>query len=447
MKKSDVYTVVIDAYTSEGAGIARIDGMAVFVPQAIKGEECEIMILKVEKSFAYAKLIRVLRASPEREESSCEYYPKCGGCDLWHMTYEEELRIKEDRVRSAICRIAKSEAEVLPIIGANAQERYRNKAQFPVGSDFCSGFYRPRSHDIVSSENCLIQSALADKIRFVVHKWQKENNIPSYDEKSGKGVLRHIYVRSGKGGAVLCLIVTAKPQKTDELISLINKECSEVCGIVININDKNTNVILGDKYITLCGNGFVEDELCGLKFRISPAAFYQVNHDQTEVLYKTALSLVEKAKAKYVLDLYCGIGTITLNLALSAERVTGVEVVPQAIEDAKVNAKLNGIKNAEFICADASEAAQMLAQRGELPDAIVVDPPRKGLAPEGIAAIKKMAPKTVVYVSCDPATLARDIKIFEEDGKYKAVTVQPVDMFPRTKHCEVVVQLRSDINS
>ena len=441
MKKGNLHTVEITAYTSEGAGIARIDGMAVFVPLALRGEVCEIMILKVEKSFAYAKLIRVIKQSPERVESECEYYPKCGGCTLWHMSYEEELHVKEEHVRSCIERIAKLSVPVLPVIGAENIHRYRNKAQFPVGKDATSGFYRPRSHDIVPSPICLIQSEVADKIRAEVHTWQKECNIASYDEKSGKGVLRHIYVRNGKGGALLCLVATKKPENTDKLIARITETCPEICGIVLNINKEKTNVILGNKYITLWGKSALSDELCKTEFSISPAAFYQVNHAQTEKLYDIATTFALSGGAKTALDLYCGIGTITLKLAKSLDRVIGVEVVPQAIEDAKKNAEINGIKNAEFICADAGKAAEMLALRGEKPDAIVVDPPRKGLAPEVISEIKRMAPETVVYVSCDPATLARDLKIFEEDGSYKVKTVQPVDMFPRTRHVECVVRL------
>ncbi len=442
MKKGNVHTVEITAYTSEGAGIARIDGMAVFIPGALRGEVCEIMILKVEKSFAYAKLIRVIEASSARVQSECGYYPKCGGCTMWHMSYDEELRVKEEHVRSCIERIAKLSVPVLPIIGAESVHRYRNKAQFPVGRDAKSGFYRPRSHDIVPSESCLIQSEAADKVRASVHSWQRECSIASYDEKSGKGILRHIYVRNGKGGALLCLVVTEKPKNTDKLIEKVTHDCPEVCGIVLNINKEKTNVILGNKYITLWGSASLSDELSGIEFSISPAAFYQVNHAQTERLYDIAVSLATSNGAKSALDLYCGIGTITLNLAKRMERVIGVEVVSQAIEDAKKNAELNGIRNAEFICADAGEAAALLASRGEKPDAIVVDPPRKGLSPEVIAEIKRMAPESVVYVSCDPATLARDLKTFEEDGSYTVKSVQPVDMFPRTKHCEVVCALR-----
>lgn len=438
MKKGDLYTVEITGYTSEGAGIARIDGMAVFVPLALRGEVCEIMILKVEKSFAYAKLIRVIEASSERVESECRYYPKCGGCTMWHMTYAEELRLKEERVRSAIERIAGLDTPVLPIIGADSTTRYRNKAQFPVSANAESGFYRPRSHDIVESKVCLIQSEIADRVRAVVHTWQKECGIESYNEKSGKGILRHIYVRNGKGGALLCLVVTKKPDGLSKLCEKLSAEAPEVCGAVLNINKKKTNVILGDKYITLWGEETLCDELSGIEFSISPAAFYQVNRNQTEKLYDTAVSLALKSGAKYALDLYCGIGTITLKLAKALERVVGVEVVPQAIEDAKRNAEKNGIANTEFICADAGQAAEMLAARGEKPDAIVVDPPRKGLSPEVISEIKCMAPETLVYVSCDPATLARDLKIICEGGDYTAVSVQPVDMFPRTKHVENV---------
>ncbi len=442
MIKGNVYTVEIEGYSSEGAGIARIDGMAVFVPLALRGETCEIKILKVEKSFAYAKLMNVIEKSPHRVESECEYYPKCGGCSLWHMSYEEELRLKEERVASAISRIAGLDIPILPIIGADNIHRYRNKAQFPAGNGCESGFYRTRSHDIVPSSVCLIQSEVADSLRAAVHSWQKKFGIPSYDEKSGKGVLRHVYVRNGDGGALLCLVVTKKPDHTDELVHAVRAACPSVCGIMLNINRKNTNVILSDEYISLWGERELSDTLCGNTFLISPAAFYQVNHAQTEKLYETAVNLALSGKAESALDLYCGIGTITLVLAKKVAHVIGVEVVPEAIENAKENARRNGIENAEFFCADAGEAAKRLAERGERPDVIVVDPPRKGLSPDVISAIKEMAPKTLVYVSCDPATLARDLKLLCEDGSFEAISAQPVDMFPRTKHCEVVCALK-----
>ncbi len=441
MIKGNIFTAKIDGYTSEGAGIARVDGMAVFVPLALVGEVCEIKIIKVEKSFAYAKLLSVIEKSPERVESECECFPKCGGCSLWHMSYAEELRFKQERVASAISRIAAISVPILPIIGADSVYRYRNKAQFPVGEEFQSGFYRARSHDIVPSTRCLIQSEIADSLRTEVHSWQKKFGISSYDEKSGKGILRHVYVRNGDGGALLCLVVTKKPDHTDRLIEMVRAACPSVCGIMLNINRKNTNVVLSDEYISLWGEQELFDELCGNEFCISPASFYQVNHAQTEKLYETAVNLALSGGAETALDLYCGIGTITLALARRLQRVIGVEVVPQAIENAKENAKRNGICNAEFFCADAGEAAKMLADRGERPDAIVVDPPRKGLSPDVVFEIKKMAPKTLVYVSCDPATLARDLKLFCEDGFFNVISVQPVDMFPRTSHVECCVQL------
>lgn len=444
MIKGDVFTAKIEDYTSEGAGVARIDGMAVFVPLALKNEECEIKILKVEKSFAYAKLIRVIKESPARVESECKYYPKCGGCTMWHMTYDEELRIKEGRVRAAIERIAGLSVSVSPIVGAPGTTRYRNKAQFPAGDGCRSGFYRPRSHDIVPSDTCLIQSEIADEVRRAVHLWQSEYNIPHYNEMTGKGILRHIYVRNGKGGAHVCLVVTRKPDHTDKLCDILKRECPSVCGVELNINSKNTNVILGEKYINLCGSRELSDTLCGNEFMISPASFYQVNHDQTERLYDIAVNFATEDGAQTALDLYCGIGTITLALARRMQSVIGVEVVPQAIENAKKNAKRNRLLNTEFLCADAGEAAKMFTKRGEHPDAIVVDPPRKGLSPDVIDAIGEMSPKTLVYVSCDPATLARDLKLIVQKG-YEVKTVQPVDMFPRTKHVECCVKLCREV--
>ena len=448
MEKGSIYTVKISGYTSEGAGIARIDGMAVFIPLAMRGETCEIKILKVLKNLAYARLLRVIEASPERVESRCEYFPKCGGCDLWHMSYAEELRFKEERVRDAIERISGLDIPINPIIGAERTERYRNKAQFPVGEkngEAVSGFYRPHSHDIVPSERCIIQSEAADALRRAMMKWQEDYGIASYDEETGRGIVRHIYVRNGKSGAMLCLVVSHRPKHTDELKIYAERACPDLGGIVININNKKTNVILGTSYETVSGEDCMTDELSGLKFRISPAAFYQVNHDQAERLYALAVDYIVKSGAETALDLYCGIGTITLCMAKHLRHVTGVETVPQAIEDSRINAKLNGIENAEFICADAEKAIKLPSLCTRQPDAILVDPPRKGLAPEVIDWIRETGVKTVVYVSCDPATLARDLKLICADGEYTAISATPVDMFPRTKHCEVVCAIQRQI--
>lgn len=439
MEKGNRYTAEITGCTTEGAGIARIDGIVVFVPNTLEGETCEIEVLKVKKSFAYARLVSVLKASEERIKSGCEYFPKCGGCSLWHMTYREELRIKETRVRDAIERIGGLSVPINTIIGAEAITCYRNKAQFPAG-DGISGFYRSRSHDIVPSDRCLIQSEESDRLRHAVESWQKRFKIPHYDERRRRGLLRHIYVRNGRYKTLLTIVATGKIPHTDELIEEARKACANLGGVVLNINREDTNVILGEKYITLWGDGYSEDEMCNLRFRISPAAFYQVNHAQTEKLYAKATELALSNGAETALDLYCGIGTITLCLAKKLKKVIGVEVIPEAVADAKKNAEINGISNAEFICADAGEAAQKICGHGEKPDVIIVDPPRKGISPEVTDAMVKMEPKSIVYVSCDPATLARDLKELSEKG-YTPVSATPVDMFPRTKHVETVVSL------
>lgn len=444
MEKGNIYTVSISGYTSEGAGIARIDGRAVFIPLAMHGETCEIKILKVLKNLAYAKLLRVIDASPARVDSKCEYFPKCGGCDLWHMTYEEELRFKEEKVRDAITRIAGLDITINPILGSERTVRYRNKAQFPAGVEkgsVVSGFYRPHSHDIVPSESCIIQSTAADIIRRAVMKWQEDFGVPSYDEETCRGVVRHIYVRNGKKGAMLCLVATRRPKYLDELCEHVKRAYPDICGIIININNEKTNVILGKRYETVCGAPYIEDEMSCLRFRISPAAFYQVNRDQAEKLYSVAIEYIKESGAETALDLYCGIGTITLCMAKNLRRVTGIETVPEAIEDARENAKLNGMENAEFICADVGEAMKLPTLCDERPDAVLVDPPRKGLSPAALSRIKNLGAKTLVYVSCDPATLARDLKLLCGDGTYTAVSATPVDMFPRTKHVECVVRL------
>ncbi len=444
MEKGNIFTVEISGYTSEGAGIARIDGRAVFVPLAMRGETCEIKILKVLKNLAYAKLLRVISASPARVESECEYFPKCGGCDLWHMTYEEELSFKENKVRDAITRIAGLNIEINPILGSERTVRYRNKAQFPVGNEggkVASGFYRPHSHDIVPSENCIIQSEAADTIRRAVMKWQEDFSVPSYDEETCRGVVRHIYVRNGEKGAMLCLVAARRPKYLDELCEYVKRAYPDICGITININNEKTNVILGDRYETVCGTPYMEDKLSDLRFRISPAAFYQVNRDQAERLYSLAIDYIKESGAETALDLYCGIGTITLCMAKHLRRVIGIEVVEKAIEDARENAKLNGIENAEFFCADVGEAMKLPGICDERPDAVLVDPPRKGLSPVALSWIKNLGAKTLVYVSCDPATLARDLGLLCGDGTYTAVSATPVDMFPRTKHVECVVRL------
>lgn len=437
--KNSEYEVKITGYSSDGAGVSRIDGQVVFVSGTIDGEACRIKILKVNKNVAYGKLVSVIAPSENRIKPECKYYPRCGGCDFHHMSYDEELRAKENQVQSVISRIGGLDIKVEPIVGSENISRYRNKAQFPIGmaDKIVSGFYRSHSHDIVPCDDCIIQSEFANKVCKTVILWMEKFNISPYDEREGKGIVRHIYVRN----TMLCLVVTKKPKFLAELTDIVLKAHPETSGIILNYNSESTNVILGNKDEVIFGEGFVTDTLCGNEFELSPHAFYQVNHAQAERLYALAIEKAGLSGNETVIDLYCGAGTITLALAKYAKSAIGVEIVPQAIQNAKENAKRNGAENVEFICGDATLAASELKRRGISADVVVVDPPRKGLTPELIKTIAEISPKRVVYVSCDPATLARDLKLFGEVS-YKTESVTPVDMFPRTRHCECVASLR-----
>ncbi len=444
LQKNKVYRAELTGYTAEGAAVAHIDGMAVFVPGGAAGDQCDIKIVKVGKKLAFGRIERILVRSKHRIEPACPHAGKCGGCCYQHLTYEEELRAKERKVSDALRRIGGMEGVLEGITGAEEITHYRNKAQYPVGEDESgpyTGFYRPRSHDIVKAERCLITSETADRIAALVCAWMKDNGIPAYDEMTHHGLIRHIYVRTGavSGEAHLCLITTRpKLPAKDDLITRLTAAIPGLTGIVQNINKRTDNVILGDRTVTLWGESELQDVLCGNVFRLSPHAFYQVNHAQTERLYACALDFAALTGKETVIDLYCGAGTITLALAGKAARVIGVEIVPEAIDNARENAERNNIQNAEFICADAGQAAMMLADRGEHPDVLTVDPPRKGLSLEAIEAVAKMQPERVVYVSCDPATLARDCKLFAERG-YRTVKAHAYDLFPRTHHVETVV--------
>lgn len=438
--KNSEHTVKITGYNSDGAGVSRVDGQVVFIPGVIEGEVCRIKILKANKNIAYGRLLEIVEPSERRTESACPYFPKCGGCDFQHMDYKEELRAKENQVQSVISRIAGLDIKVSPIVGAENVSRYRNKAQFPIGEKegkAVSGFYRVHSHDIIPCDDCIIQSGFANAICKTVLLWMNRFNIPPYDEKKNTGVVRHVYVRN----TMLCLVVTRKPKFLQELTRLVLKNHPETSGIILNYNKENTNVILGKKDEVIYGKGYVLGTLCGNEFELSPHAFYQVNHAQAEKLYALAIEKAELSGNETVIDLYCGAGTITLALAKYAKSAIGVEIVPQAILNAKKNAERNGVGNVEFICGDTTLAAEELKRRGICADVVVVDPPRKGLTPELIKTIAEINPKRVVYVSCDPATLARDLKLFGEVN-YKTESVTPVDMFPRTRHCECVASLR-----
>ena len=442
LEKGSVYTAVIDGYSSEGLGIARVNGAVVFVPHAVRGEEIDLRITKVMKTSCAGEIVKIHNPSPERMEPECPYAGKCGGCAYRHLTYPEELWAKRQRVQDALTRIGGLELTVEEILGAKNPEHYRNKSQYPVGADGSIGFFQARTHKVVPIRRCLIQTEATDRTAQAVGEWMRRYKISAYDETTGKGLVRHVCVRVNRKGESLCCVVVNgnKVPREPELAAYVTAAVPHTVGVLLNSNTRRGNVVLGDKYRTLFGRNYLMDTLCGLEFKLSMPSFYQVNRDQAEVLYGKALEFAGLTGNETVLDLYCGIGTITLCLAKAAKRVIGAEIVPPAIRDAKENALRNHIENAEFFCGDAADIAAKLESDGLRPDVVTVDPPRKGLAPEVIASVAAMGPEKVVYVSCDPATLGRDVKIFREFG-YEAKRAAAVDMFPGTAHVETVCLL------
>ena len=441
-KKNEQHPLRIEGYGSAGEGVARLEGQAVFVKGALAGEICQVQLLKVGKSAAWGRVTQVLTPVPGRQSPDCPRYPRCGGCQLRHMTYAEELRFKRQKVQDALQRIGGWTGRVEKIHGAEAPDRYRNKIQFPVADGPRVGFFRARSHEVIDAEDCLLQPLAATRLREAFKLWMERYQVPAYDERVHGGLIRHFYVRVNRRGQSLCAVIangTDLPHQ-EELVQALRRAEPDLAGVVLSVNQEKTNVILGKTHRCLWGRDYLEDTLCGLTFRLSVPSFYQVNREQAEVLYGRALAFAGLTGRETVLDLYCGIGTITLVMARQAGRAIGAEVIPAAVEDAKANAARNGVTNAEFLCADAAQAAQTLADRGLRPDVICVDPPRKGLAPAVIDAIVQMAPQRLVYVSCDPATLARDVKRMEEQG-YVLQRAEAVDLFPRTAHVETVCLL------
>lgn len=441
LEKNNIYTARIEGYSSEGLGIARIDGQVVFVHGAVRGELCRVLVMKVLKNAAFGKVTELLEPSPERREPDCPYYGRCGGCDFRHLSYREELWAKRQRVQDALTRLGGSDVEVEEILGAADPLYYRNKSQYPVSAGKV-GFYRARTHDVVDIEHCLIQKPQADAAAAALRDYMRDFAVPSYDEKTGRGLLRHLYVRTNRRGeSLVCVLANGErlPHE-EELVGRLRRAVPDCVGVVLGVNTRRGNTILGERYRTLWGADTLEDELCGLTFRLSVPSFYQVNRDQAEVLYRKAVEYAGLTGGELVVDLYCGAGTITQVMAGGAGRVIGAEIVPEAIEDARENARRNGIENVEFFCGDAAQLAADFAGRGLRPDVICVDPPRKGLAPEVIAAAAQMAPQRVVYVSCDPGTLGRDVKRFAEYG-YRVQRAAACDLFPGTRHVETVCQL------
>ena len=447
VEKNKEYIVDIIDNGFEGEGIAKIDNFTIFIPNSIKGEKCRILIVKVLSSRAYGKIVEIIQESKNRIDVDCSTYKRCGGCDLRHMTYESTLEIKKNTVQSLINKGVKSDVIVQNTIGMEKPYNYRNKAQYPVGLDKngnpAIGVFAKMSHTIIPIEKCFIQTEISQKIANTIMDFVKKNNIEVYNEEKQTGLLRHIIIKVGmQTHEVMCILVLNKEQFKQEkqLVDLLISKYSDIKAIVKNINTKNTNVILGNKNIILYGDGYIYDDLLGFKFKISPMSFYQVNPIQTEKLYSTA---IEKAKLngdETVFDLYCGIGTIGICASKNIKKLYGIETVPQAIEDARRNAKENGIKNAEFFVGDVEkELPEFIEKNNISADMIFIDPPRKGCDKVALDTIMKICPKKIVYVSCNPATLARDLKILSE--KYDIGDVTPVDMFPFTSHVECVAVL------
>jgi len=445
LKEGKTYSAVIEGYASGGEGVARIEGMAVFVKGALRGELVEVFMEHIGHSAAWGRVERLMEPSPARIEPDCPYYGRCGGCQFRHMTYGEELEAKRQRVEDALRRIGGADLAVSVIHGAENTLRYRNKVQFPV-ADGAIGYYQGRTHQVVDIEDCLLQPELDTVCRASLKDWMKRFHIPAYNEKSGKGLVRHLFLRTNSAGEVLCcLVVNGKTlPHTDELVETLRSAAPTLVGVVLSVNARKTNVILGNEYRTLWGRDWLEETLCGHIFRLSVPSFFQVNLAQTEVLYCRVLEFAALTGRETVVELYCGIGTISLALAEQAKQVIGVEVVPQAVADAKENARRNGLAGkTRFECGDAADLAAKLECEGVHPDVVVVDPPRKGLASQVVDTIARMAPNRVAYVSCDPATLARDIKRFSSLG-YIPVKAEAIDLFPRARHVETIVLLQRE---
>ena len=443
--KNQVYSAVIEDLTQEGMGVAKLEGFTVFVPNTAIGDQGEIKLVKVLKHYGYGILTKLTSPSPDRVEPDCPVSGKCGGCLLRHTSYDSELRWKEGMVADCFARLGEISLPVSPILGSAVQEGYRNKAQYPIqsGKDgkLKAGFYAGRSHRLVEQTRCKLQPPVFGKILEWVLAFGDAHRWTAYDEATGKGLLRHLYLRMGfaTGEIMVCPVVAGKghlPQEQEFAASLA-KAFPGVVSIVINHNSKNTNVILGRENRLLWGKETIDDILCGVRVTLSPHSFYQVNRDQAQRLYETALNLAQLKDSDILLDLYCGAGTIGLAAAGRVKQVYGAEIVPQAVENAKHNAAQNQIGNAQFLCADCSQAVEEFARRGIRPDVIVVDPPRKGCAPEVLKAIRDFSPQRLVMISCNPATAARDCKELVKMG-FAVEKIVPVDLFPRTGHCESI---------
>ena len=447
VKKNKEYIVDIIDYGFQGEGIAKIDNFTIFVPGVLKGEKVKILIVKVLSSHAFGKALEILQKSDKRQDIDCKTYKRCGGCSMRHIKYQETLNIKQNAVQSLVNKTLKNKIHVKETIGMEKPFYYRNKAQYPFGvnkeNEPVIGVFANRTHTVIPIENCLIQDKISQQIAKTILEFLKENKISIYNELTQKGLFRHIVIKNGKkSNEVMCILVINGRQIPNEkdLVELLTRKYSNIKTIIKNVNTKNTNVILGTENINIYGNGHITDKLGDYTFNISPLSFYQVNPIQAEKLYNIGVQAAEITKNDIVFDLYCGIGTISIFMAKYAKKVYGIEIINQAINDAKENAKINDINNIEFICGDTEKVVDDLINNKKIiPNVVMVDPPRKGLDDNTINNILKIRPKKFIYISCNPATLVRDLSKLEKI--YQIKQIQPVDMFPYTSHIETVTVL------
>lgn len=451
VEKNKEYEVEIIDNGYDGEGIAKINDFTIFINGAIKGEKCKVLIVKVNKSFAYGKLLEIIKKSDARVKADCPTYKRCGGCSQRHINYDETLKIKRDMVQNLANKTLDNGIKINEVLGMEAPYNYRNKLQYPVGVDKCGnpimGVFARRSHEIIEVQKCLIQNEKAEQVAKRIFEFIKENNIPVYNEITGQGAIRHIVVKIGiRTNEIMCIIVSNKEKfdKESELVQEILSKFSNIKTIIKNVNSKNTNVILGDKNIVLYGDGYIYDKLGEYTFKISANSFYQTNPVQTEKLYNKAIEFARLNEEDILCDLYCGIGTIGIFASKKVKKVYGIEIVKEAVEVAKENAKINNVNNIEFIIGDVEQAFKdLIEEKNIIPTAIIVDPPRRGLDETTISKILDLEVKKLVYVSCNPATMVRDIKLMNE--KYEVKEIQPIDMFPFTSSIENVAVLQLKI--
>lgn len=455
LRKNDIVKITIEDVNINGDGIGRFNGIAIFVPKSAVGDHVEVKIIKEAKNYLVGKVEKYIKPSCDRIECDCSYYSRCGGCAFRHISYPAELKIKEKHVSDCLARIGGfKNLQIEKILGSEKIIEYRNKAQIPFGKDkdgnVISGFFASRSHNISNCESCKLHPEVFDDITKHIKTWMVANDILPYDEFSHSGTVRHVYIRSNFDCSeiMVCLVINhGKKFNPKNLVEFLTSKFKNITGIVLNYNTEKTNVILGKNFKTLYGKNYITDNLCNLKFNISPESFYQINHNQTEKLYNLAIEYAELKKEQNLIDFYCGIGTIGMTMAHQVNHVTGTEIVPKAIENAKENAKINNINNIDFACSDSTEIIKNISAKNSNYDVIVVDPPRKGCSEKFIENLVEIFPDTIVYISCNPATLSKDLKkLFELTDSYQFKKICPVDLFPRTKHVETIVVLKKSTN-